>query len=136
MTPSMAAVPQWDGETAGWLKATIMGFLRIDRWDVAVDGPLNERTLQQKLRSLGYEAASRIYPAGALVSSQTDGCERIQAVARGLIKVTIDGESAVLTAGDLIFVPRGAVRRVEVIGRAEAHCLEAVYSDDSPGGRV
>jgi quercetin dioxygenase-like cupin family protein len=136
MNPSMAAVPQWDGEPAGRLRASIMGLLRIDRWDVGLDGPLNERALQQKLQSLGYEAASRVYPAGAMVAAQSDSRERIQAVARGLIKVTIDGESAILTAGDMIFVPRGAVRRVEVIGRAEAHCLEAVYSDDSPGNRI
>lgn len=111
----------------------MMLLMRIERWDVRRDGALSEPALQHKLRALGYAATRRVYPPGAVVSAQTDARERIQAVARGLIKVTIDGESAILTAGDIVFVPRGAVRRIEVIGTAAAHCLEAVYQDDVEG---
>lgn len=127
MTPSMAVVPRWDTGAAGRLRASMMLLMRIDRWDVRRDGVLSEAALLQKLEALGYQAVSRNYPAGAIVSAQTDARERIQAVARGLIKVTIDGESAILTAGDVVFVPRGAVRRVEVIGSSAAQCIEAVY---------
>jgi quercetin dioxygenase-like cupin family protein len=42
------------------------------------------------------------------------------------LKVTIDGESAILTAGDIVFVPAGAARRVETVGTSPVHCLEAV----------
>jgi hypothetical protein len=45
--------------------------------------------------------------------------------------MSIDGESAILGAGDIAFVPRGAIRRVEVIGAASTRCLEAVYNDDA-----
>lgn len=131
MTPSVAVAPRWDTGAAGRLRTSMMLLMRIDRWDVRRDGALSEPALQQKLQALGYTATGRIYPAGAVVSAQTDTRERIQAVARGLIKVTIDGEAAILTAGDVIFVPRGAVRRIEVIGSAAAHCLEAVYADDA-----
>ena len=106
-----------------------MRLTRIDRWDPRLDGALSEAALQQKLESLGYQPGARLYTAGAIVSPQADPRERIQAVARGLIKVTIDGESAILTAGDVVFVPCGAVRRIEVIGGAPAHCLEAASSD-------
>ena len=133
MTPSMAVVPRWDVGSAGKLMVSAMLLMRIDRWDVRRDGALSEPALHQKLHALGYDATSRIYPQGAVVSAQTDSRERIQAVARGLIKVTIDGESAILTAGDVVFVPRGAVRRFEVIGTAPAHCLEAAYSGSTPG---
>jgi len=44
-----------------------------------------------------------------------------------LVKVTIDGESAILAAGDVVFVPRDAVRRVEVVGNVPASSLHAVY---------
>jgi len=47
-------------------------------------------------------------------------------VVSGLLKVTIDRESAILTAGDLVFVPRGVVRRLEVVGPSPARCLEGV----------
>jgi ethanolamine utilization protein EutQ (cupin superfamily) len=60
----------------------------------------------------------------------TDANERIEAVVNGLIKVSIDGEAAILTAGDVVYVPRGAVRRVEVVGTNSARCLEAVYQSD------
>ena len=45
----------------------------------------------------------------------------------GILKITLDGESAILTAGDMVYVPRGAVRRVEVVGSSPAHCLDAIY---------
>jgi quercetin dioxygenase-like cupin family protein len=61
------------------------------------------------------------------VTARGDGAERIEAVVSGLVKVTIDGESAILTAGDVVFVPRGAARRVEVVGTSPASSLQAVY---------
>ncbi|HEX6974092.1 MAG TPA: cupin domain-containing protein [Vicinamibacterales bacterium] len=133
MTPAFQVVPRWDIESAGRLRASMMLLMRIDRWDVRRDGALSEPALHQKVRALGYEPAARLYPAGAIVSAPTDDRDRVQAIARGLVKVTIDGESAILTAGDIVFVPRGAVRRVEVVGSAPAHCLEAVYAGETPG---
>jgi len=61
------------------------------------------------------------------VPSQTQDRERVDAVVTGVVKITLDGESAILTAGDMVYVPRGAVRRVEVVGSSPAHCLNAVY---------
>ena len=59
--------------------------------------------------------------------SQTQDRERVDAVVTGVVKITLDGESAILTAGDMVYVPRGAVRRVEVVGSSPAHCLNPVY---------
>ena len=53
---------------------------------------------------------------------------QVPAVVTGIVRITLDGESAILTAGDMVFVPRGAVRRVEVVGSFPAHCLDAVYA--------
>jgi quercetin dioxygenase-like cupin family protein len=63
-----------------------------------------------------------------VVPAQTQDRERVDAVVTGIVKVTLDGESAILTAGDMVYVPRGAVRRVEVVGAATAHCLDAIYA--------
>jgi quercetin dioxygenase-like cupin family protein len=101
--------------------------LRIERWDPRRDGPLSEVALRQKIEARGYTATPRQYPAGAVAAAQAAEHERIDAVVSGLLKVTLDGESAILTAGDVVFVPRGAVRRVEVVGTSPVHCLEAVY---------
>ena len=107
-----------------------MLLMRIERWDVRRDGPFNEAALLLKLQGLGYQASPRTYPAGAIAAPQTDTRERIEAVVTGLIKLTIDGESAILTSGDVGFIPRGACRRLEVVGTSAAYCLEAVLRAD------
>lgn len=115
------------GGALGRQRFRMMVLMRIERWDVRRDGPLTEAALQQKIDSLGYDALVREYPAGAAGGAQSDLRERLVAVVRGLVKVTLDGESAILGAGDLVFVPRGTVRRVEAIGATDASCFEAAY---------
>lgn len=124
---TVSAPRTWTLGAAGKLRAGMMLLMRIERWDVRRDGPLSQAALEQKLRALGYEPMLRTYPAGAIAAAQTDTRERTEGVVSGLIKVTIDGESAILTAGDIVFVPRGAARRLEVVGTSPAHCLEAVF---------
>jgi mannose-6-phosphate isomerase-like protein (cupin superfamily) len=104
-----------------------MMLMRIERWEVRSDGPLNEGTLRQKLDALGYGAAVVLDPVEAVGTARAEGSERVEAVVSGLIKVTINGESAILTAGDVVFVPRGAVRRVEAVGVSAASSIRAVY---------
>ena len=105
----------------------MMMLMRIERWDVRRDGPLNETALRHKLAALGYEAAPSIHAVDGVATARADVSERVEAVVSGLIKVTIDGESAILTAGDVVFVPRGSVRRVEKVGPSAASGLHAVY---------
>ena len=100
--------------------------MRIERWEPRRDGPLSEIALRHKLEARGYIVSTSAWPVGAIAADQVQERERIDAVVSGLLKVTIDGESAILTAGDLVHVPRGAVRRVEVIGSAPVQSLEAV----------
>jgi hypothetical protein len=100
--------------------------MRIERWDVGRDGPLSEAALQHKVEALGYEPLPRPNPAGAIVSARIHPCERAEAVVAGLIKVTIEDESVILTAGDIVFIPGGAARRVEAVGTSPVYCLEAV----------
>ena len=101
--------------------------MRIDRWDPRRDGPVTEIALRQKMQSCGYEVSSFSWPAGTVLPPQTQDRQRMDAVVAGIVKITLDGESAILTAGDMVFVPRGAVRRVEVVGCSPAHCLNAIY---------
>jgi quercetin dioxygenase-like cupin family protein len=101
--------------------------MRIDRWDPRRDGPVTESGLRQKVEACGYQVSSFAWPAGTVVAPQAQDRERVDAVVAGILKITLDGESAILTAGDMVYVPRGAVRRVEVVGSSTAHCLDAVY---------
>jgi hypothetical protein len=107
----------------------MLQLLQVERWDVRRDGPLSDASLRQKLAAFRYEGTPRIYYAG-VVSLLADGGERVVAVLTGLIKVTIEGESAILTAGDALFVSCGAVCRVAVVGSSPSQCLEAVFRTD------
>lgn len=100
--------------------------LRVHRWDQRRDGPVTEGALQGKLTSLGYDLLPLLDPHGAIVSARVHPLDRAAAVLAGLLKVTIEGESAILTAGDIVFIPGGAVRRVESVGTSPILCVEAV----------
>jgi mannose-6-phosphate isomerase-like protein (cupin superfamily) len=98
---------------------------RIERWNVHLDGPLSETSLREKVVALGFDVAARTYPAGLAGASPPDARECVTAVVRGLVKLTVDGEPSLLTAGDLAFVGAGCERRLEVVGPSPAVCLEA-----------
>jgi quercetin dioxygenase-like cupin family protein len=115
------------GAPGGRRRFRMMLLMRIERWDARRDGPLTEAALQQKIENLGYQVTTRLFPSGAVAGGQSDLRERLLGVASGLVKVTLDGESAILGAGDIVFIPRGSVRRVEAIGPATACCVEAAY---------
>lgn len=102
---------------------------RIEHWDVRLDGPLSEAALQLKIETLGYEVAARVYPAGRATEASSDPRGMITAVVRGVVKLTMNGDPELLTAGDLVYVPAGVSRRLEVVGPATALCLEAFRAD-------
>jgi mannose-6-phosphate isomerase-like protein (cupin superfamily) len=102
-----------------------MAPMRVERWDVRLDGTLSEEALQRKIESLGFEISARTYPAGLAAAAPVDGREALVGVVRGLVKVTVDGEAFLLTAGDVALVRPGGQRRVEVVGPSTAVCLEA-----------
>ena len=102
--------------------------LRIDRWDPRREGPFTPDALRRKVQACGYEVCTQAWPAGTVVPAQTQERERVDAVLAGMVRITLDDESAILTAGDIVYVPRGAVRQVEVVGSQTACCLDAVHA--------
>src|SRR5215213_96979 len=107
-----------------------MAVALVERWDVRRDGHLCEASLQQKIESLGYVVVARTYPAALDSAESRDDRASITGIVRGLVKLTIDGEPQILTAGDLVRVPRGCRRRLEVVGPSTALCLEAFLGED------
>jgi mannose-6-phosphate isomerase-like protein (cupin superfamily) len=107
-------------------RADMTLLIQVDRWDERRDGALSEAAIQRKLKTLGYDPLPRSNPAGAIVSARIHHRDRAEAVIAGLLKVTIDDQSVILTAGDIVLVPKGAARRVEPVGSAPVLCIEAV----------
>ena len=99
---------------------------RVERWDALRDGPLSEAALQAKIEALGFTIRARTYPANVAAASPSDDVYGITGVVRGLVKITIEGHQTLLTAGDIAFIPPGAVRTVELAGPSTALCLEAI----------
>ncbi|HXT31591.1 MAG TPA: cupin domain-containing protein [Vicinamibacterales bacterium] len=102
--------------------------MRIERWDPRREGAVTEAGLRRKVENYGYQISTTALEGGTVLAPHLQGREGVDAVISGIVKITLDGESAILTAGDLVYVPRGSVRRVEVVGSAAARCIEAVYA--------
>jgi len=79
--------------------------MEVNRWDQRSDGTLNETTLLRKLATLGYDPLPHCTLSGAIVSARTHHRDRAAAVVAGLLQVTIESESVILTAGDIVIVP-------------------------------
>lgn len=106
----------------------MMTLMRIEHWDPRRDGPVTETSLREKVESYGYQVSMCIWPGGTVIPAEAQNRTRVEAVVSGIMKITLDGESAILTAGDIVYVPRGAVRRVEVVGSSTAYFLDAIYA--------
>jgi hypothetical protein len=59
-----------------------------------------------------YQVSKCDWPAGTVVAPETNPRERLDAVVSGLLRITIEEESAILAAGDMVVCPtrRGSKR--------------------------
>jgi quercetin dioxygenase-like cupin family protein len=106
--------------------------LRIERWDSRQDGPLTEAALRRKCGLDEWPVTRRTYHPGAVLAAQSADYDRVEAVLSGLLRITIDDQSGILAAGDAVFVPRGSVRRLEVVGSMPVVSLEAAIGAQRP----
>ena len=100
--------------------------MHLASWDTERDGALTERALQEKLERKGYSVSLYTYPPGTFFPDHTHDVDKIDAVVSGRFRVTLEGETVVLQAGDAIEVPRGAVHSAEVVGNEPVVSLDAV----------
>jgi quercetin dioxygenase-like cupin family protein len=105
--------------------------LRVERWNPSEDGPLTEAALRRKCEFDNCPVERRTHQPGAVLPGESVNRDRVEAVLSGLVRITIDGTSAILAAGDAVFVPRGAVRRLEVVGAMPVVSLEAQLGETS-----
>jgi quercetin dioxygenase-like cupin family protein len=90
--------------------------LPIVQWDEKRDGMLTEAALRRKLEALGYRVSRWVYPPGTVFDFHTHEYDKMDAVVSGRFRVTMDGQSRVLAAGDALHVPAGTAHRAEVVG--------------------
>jgi len=100
--------------------------MRLEHWDTGRDGPLSEAKLRAKLQNLGYSVSRYTYPPGTRFPDHDHAVDKIDAVLAGRFRLTMNGGSVVLQAGDCLFVPRGCVHSAEVVGSEQVVSLDAV----------
>jgi quercetin dioxygenase-like cupin family protein len=97
----------------------------VERWDVSRDGALSEDALRRKLEARGYRVSRYVYSPGMSFPDHAHGIDKIDAVLSGQFRMTLEGRSVVLEAGDCLAVPRGAVHSAEVVGNQPVVSLDA-----------
>ncbi len=100
--------------------------IHVEHWDPASDGTLTEDKLRHKLALLGYEAEPKTYRPGEAQPSRRVPVDRVEAIVDGKLKFALEGEARVLQAGDFLFVPKGLVTSVEVVGQRPVRALQAM----------
>jgi quercetin dioxygenase-like cupin family protein len=105
--------------------------MSVQRWNAALDGEFSERSLRQKLESLGYRVARYEYSPGTAFPDHTHGVDKIDAVISGRFRLVIGGHVAVLGPGDWVAVPRGVVHNATVIGDEPVVSLDAIKIENS-----
>lgn len=101
--------------------------MEIERWDPERDGPLSEAAMRRKLEARGYVVSKYIYPPGTYFSPHTHEVDKIDGVLSGRFRLSMEGQSVILEAGDMLAVPRGVVHEAEVVGSEPVVSLDAVH---------
>ncbi|MHC4471836.1 MAG: cupin domain-containing protein [Planctomycetota bacterium] len=97
----------------------------MERWDEECDGPLDEAALRRKLEARGYRVSRYVYAPGTRFPDHTHAIDKIDGVLAGRFRMTTEGGSVVLSAGDCLAVPRGTVHSAEVVGDEPVVSLDA-----------
>jgi len=100
--------------------------MQIEHWDPARDGALTEANMRRKLEDRGYRANTYVYPPGTYFAEHDHGVDKIDGVLSGRFRMTMQGGSVVLEAGDLLAVPKHVFHSAEVVGDDPVVSLDAV----------
>lgn len=99
--------------------------MQVESWNAEADGELTEEKLREKLEARGYEVNLYVYPPGTRFGDHQHTVDKIDAVLSGAFRMTLNGASVILRAGDCLFVPCGATHSAEVIGDRPVVSLDA-----------
>jgi quercetin dioxygenase-like cupin family protein len=99
--------------------------LKLSRWDPSW-GPMSDRAMSERLQEGGYSISKYHYPPGTHFPLHTHAEDKVDSVLEGKLKISWDGGSAVLEAGDMIEIPAGTRHSAEVVGTVTVISLDAV----------
>jgi quercetin dioxygenase-like cupin family protein len=100
--------------------------MQIEHWNETRDGPLTEANMRRKLENRGYSVSKYVYPPGTYFPDHDHGVDKIDGVLSGLFRMSMNGASLVLEAGDLLVVAKHVFHSAEVVGEEPVVSLDAV----------
>ena len=100
--------------------------MHVEHWDTNREGPLSEEALRRRLEARGYVVTRYVYPPGTYFPPHTHDVDKIDAVLSDRFRMTMQGHTVILEAGDTLVVPRGAEHDAEVVGDEPVISLDAV----------
>jgi quercetin dioxygenase-like cupin family protein len=98
----------------------------VEHWDVQRDGALSETAMRCKLEAKGFKVTRYVYPPATHFPEHSHAVDKIDAVLSGRFKLSMQGESVMLMAGDMLAIPRGVLHSAEVLGDEPVVSLDAV----------
>jgi quercetin dioxygenase-like cupin family protein len=81
--------------------------------------------LKRSLKSDGYNIYVYSYPGGMCFPEHTHDYDMIHVVLNGSLKISLDGQDHILSAGDRFTVPARVPHSAEVLGDSPVVCLDA-----------
>lgn len=100
--------------------------MKLYQWNPEADGPCSEAALINKLEKMGYQCTCYTYPKGTIFPEHSHNLDKIDAVLKGQLKITMAGTSLVLHAGDYVFIAHGTRHSAEVVGDEAVVSIDAV----------
>src|ERR671918_442781 len=101
--------------------------MHVENWDEKREGPLTEAALRRKLEARGYRVSRWVYPPGTVFDFHTHERDKMDAVVSGRFRMTLNGQTVVLGAGDALPVPAGTAHRAEVVGSEPVVSLDGEF---------
>lgn len=111
---------------------TQVAVMHVQRWDAERDGILTASRLRQRLEDQGLWVSERRYLPDDVRDEAPADHDTVEVVLIGLLKLSVGGETAILSAGDAAFVPRGAARSAEAVGPAPVISYAGAFLPNGP----
>lgn len=97
----------------------------LENWNPDEDGSLSQQTMAAKLRRRGLKPLKKTAPGARYLVDKRMPVDYAFGVLKGRLKVSREGQTAVLGPGDCWLVKAGAVVSAESTGDMETICVEA-----------
>ncbi|MBZ8181949.1 MAG: cupin domain-containing protein [Oscillatoria sp. PMC 1051.18] len=102
--------------------------MKVEHWHEEQDGSFSESALRKKLERRGYRVSRYVYSPGMCFPDHTHNIAKMDAVVSGRFRMTMQGQTVILEAGDCLEVPRGEVHSAEVVGNKPVVSLDGTKS--------